>query len=299
VQTTRDGISHSNDIRQAIEHKDSLDADSKFLMAIRGSQYPNNDDTSSVECGETYNSGTLVINYPPADGVKGTARSDIESSNASFMSAIHAAADEDDGEDMVTTDTTAVGAVEGETDSERENRTDAEETDDDILDEDITGINLPVHPFMEKVLLPRPLFFGHVLPPRIVAEAERAASAYAITTTAASDSLDETTTNAASSSFSHQHQQPYSLTNADSESFAADDSSVMSSMSFSSVLPGGGKIFDSSVAPCCRNFEGAIDVFGFGVNPFIAARQNAKVVSVGVGCDENEELAAPHPYVSL
>ncbi len=299
VQTTRDSSSHSNDIRQAIEHEDSLDADSKFLMAIRGSQYPNNDDISSVECGETYNSGTLVFNSPPADGVKGTARSDIESSNASFMSAIHAAADEDDGEDMFTTDATAVVAVEGETDSERENRTDAEEADDDIFDEDMTGINLPVHPFMEKVLLPRPLFFGHVIPPRIVAEAERAASAYAITTTTASDSLDETTTNATSSSFSHQHQQPDSLTNADSESFAADDSSVMSSMSFSSVLPGGGKIFDSSVAPCCRNFEGAIDVFGFGVNPFIPAHQNAKVVNVGVGRDENEELAAPHPYVSV
>ena len=131
VHTTRDGSSRSNDICQAIEHEGNLDADSKFLMAIRGSQFSNNEDTSSVERGETYNTGTLVINSPPPNGVKGTARSDIESSNASFMSAIHAAADDYDGEDMVTTDTTAVVAVEGETDSERENRTDADQEADE------------------------------------------------------------------------------------------------------------------------------------------------------------------------
>ena len=319
VKTSRDSSSTQSKVHHQENNNDaSLDADSKFLMAIHGSQHPNHDDTSSLlECGETYNSGTLVINSPPTGGgIRSTTSSEMDTSNASFMSAIHAAADEDDGEDiMVTTDTTAVVAVEGETDSERENKTDADtdvdgeadDDDDDFLDEDITGITLPMHPYMEKVLLPRPLFFGHVLPPRIVAEAERAASAYATTTTttttAAVDSLDDTTTtaNAPSSSFSQQHhQQSDSLTNADSESFAADDSSVISSMSLSSILPGGGKIFESSVAPCCRNFEGAMDVFGFGVNPFLAAHHNSREEhSVGVRHDEEKELATPHPYVSV
>jgi hypothetical protein len=315
-----------NDQRQG-----SVDTDSKFLMAVHGSQGSRsgsqiqNEENSSVDDGgiggdvmDTYDSGTLVMIAPPTSNRGGKGSSDIESSNSSFMMAIHASTDDDEAEGtMASNGHSAVAGGEGETDREgasslgREARTDfdaeAEEEyeDDDVLDEDITDLKIPTQPFMEKVYLPRPLFFGHVVPPRIIAEAECAASEYPIT---AADASEETT-NVASSSVAEQQQ----LHSEDTESFAADDSSVLSSMSLSSlsgVLVGGGKLFEPSVAPCCRNLEGAIDVFGFGFNPFaqlaktsltdIVTHHNKTVNTHTFEEDDKYEgLKGPHPFVSI
>lgn len=269
----------------------SLDTDTKFLMAIHGSQSLSSRRLSSfVDDG----GGTLVIT--PSSG---KVPSDTDTSNNSFMVAIHASADDDDD------DGAAAASAEGGTDTSSllGRETKDEDNGDDILDEDILDIKIPNKPFMEKTYFPRPLFFGHVVPPRITAEAERAAAEYL---TMVADQSEESGNVSSTLVVEQQLQQSVSLVNNDTESFNADDSSVVSSMSISSLsglLVGGGRLFEPSVQPCCRNLEGAIDVFGFGINPFTRPRTAPGVTNenaaVKEGCDNDDGLNMPHPYVSI
>ena len=175
------------------------------------------------------------------------------------------------------------------------------EEDDDTEDEDIEGYKLPTQPYMEKVLIPRPLFFGYHLPPRVTAEAERAAELY--TTPTDFYELENKEEDAA---VIPPPDSPH-VDNTESSTSNADDSSVMSNISLSSLAGAGGRRLESNIQPCCRNFEGAIEAFGFGVNPF---RSNFSFIhdnmvdtvnthnSKGTE-DTNDELRGPHPYVSI
>ncbi|KAL3808937.1 hypothetical protein ACHAXA_001128 [Cyclostephanos tholiformis] len=313
----------------------SVDTDSKFLMAVHGSQATRSgtqcqsEENSYIDDGgtggdvsDTYDSGTLVM-ITPSTGNRGCKGFNvIESSSSSFMMAIHSSNDDDETEGMVASnghskiaggegeDTEDASLLGREARPDFDNDAEEEDEDDDILDEDITDLKIPTHSFMEKLYLPRPLFFGHILPPRIIIEVECAASEYR---NRGAD-VSEEATNAASSSVAEQQQlQSVSIVNVDTESFAADDSSVLSSMSLSSLsglLVGGGKLFEPSVAPCCRNLEGAIDVFGFGFNPFTQlaktssadiANHHNKIVAIHTldGGDNCENFKGPHPYVCI
>ncbi|KAL7554277.1 hypothetical protein ACHAWF_017721 [Thalassiosira exigua] len=241
--------------------KAQTDSDSEFLMAVQSSSssfFP-----SSAQQEGNYDSGTLVLNSP-----KAPAKNKAGGSKDAFMMAIRASGDDDDAD--------VAAPADGENVEVPEEANDALAEDEDE-DEDISGLKVPQHAFIEKVMLPRPLFFGHSLPPRVVEEAERAASMHA------ADIAELETKEAAAET----------PNNADAE---ADDSSVVSKSSVSSVsssFGAGGKKFESPVAPCCRNLEGAMEVFGFGVNPF-ASDKNRE----GNDADPGEP-AAPHPYVSI
>jgi len=169
------------------------------------------------------------------------------------MMAIHASADDADA---------GVDSVEGPND-EADNSDDMVGDDaGDLEDEDIEGLTVPPQPYIEKVMLPRPLFFGNVLPPRITDEAKRLSSSHKADT---GDDQDDNSSN----------------------------SSKGSKLSMSSFGGGGKQDLAPAIAPCCRNLEGAIETFGFGVNPF-ASNDEGEVVA-----DDSGEPIAPHPYVSL
>ena len=253
------------------------DSDNDFLKAMRGqvsvdSQSSSSFNPASFDTGG-YDSGTLVLNPPNATTKGGRSTTD---SSSDFMMAIHASTEDDN-----------INAVTGERDSEEEKKDSSEpealEEEEEESDEDIEGIKIPQHPYMEKVMLPRPLFFGHKLPVRVMKEADRAASLYA--TTVNDTELENVREN-----------QPDSIPHVDTESTAGDDGSVVSRSSISSFGASGGKRFESNVPRCCRNLEGAIEVFGFGVNPF---NNVLPIVVDDHGTEENEEPTAPHPYVSI
>lgn len=246
--------------KQHATQPQSLNSDSDFLNAVRGSQF-----TSSIPSSD-YDSGTLVLDsLPSTDG--GANPRDMDSSNAAFLMSIQASGDDNKGE---------INANDQALDKEGETTTNESVVveEDDIADENIEGLEIPVQPFMEKVMLPRPLFFGYKLPPRVAVEAEQAAAQYAI-------DLIESGNREESIALDSQ---------ADNEEPTTDDSSVISSRSLSS-LAAGGKRIESTVAPCCRNFEGALEVFGFGVNPFVDTQREEE--------KDTNEPSEPHPYVSL
>jgi len=245
--------------------KPQNDSDSDFLMAVRGGQFP-----TSIEP-STYDSGTLVLNSPkPTSGAK----MDAESSNSSFLMAIHASADEDDVKTTALT-----GRENGDASGVGKNMEPEEENDDD--EEDMEGVKIPQQPYVEKVMLPRPLFFGHLLPPRIIEEAVHAASLYVKD---ASELENRETTIPI---------QSLPPNTPDAESSAADDSSTVSRSSSVSSLAAKGKIFHSLIDPCCRNLEGAIEAFGYGTNPF-SSDDNEKEKDT-----TSDEPARPHSYVSI
>ena len=187
-------------------------------------------------------SGTFVFKAPTA----------AKDSNAAFMMAIHAGVD----------------SVEGGMNDEAGDNSDVLVGDDasgDLEDEDIEGMTVPSQPYVEKVMLPRPLFFGNVLPPRITEEAKRAASAMS------SQKVDITSDTG---------------DDQDDNSVNSKGSNKLSMFNFG----GGGKQdLEPAIPPCCRNLEGAIETFGFGINPF-ATKDSP---------DDSVEPIAPHPYVSL
>ena len=147
-----------------------------------------------------------------------------------------------------------------------------EDTADSSEEEDDTGsTDVPSYPYIEKVMLPRPLFFGHTLPPRVMKEAEKAAKLYVNHAKRNDDSIEEDT---------------------DSSLKDIDDVTKSTTSTFSTNV-GGGKLFESEFLPCAKNLEGALDTFGFGVNPFH--------LSTEYDGDHMKEtdLSIPHPYVSM
>ena len=223
--------------------------DFHFLTAVRESN-TSSFRPNSMESNQ-YDSGTLVLKSPD------------KKSDTSFMMAFHESEDEDKSEisasaKPVTRDDAGGRACDVDV--------------DDRSDEDFDGIQYPSHPFMEKILMPRPLFFGHALHPRITEE---------VVSVATSETLRNETVTA----------DPQ----AKAQDAAEDDLSVVSSFSKHSVssLLTTGKRFEPSTAACCRNLEGAIDTFGYGVNPFATAGLSRRE-----GDDESEPKN-PHPYVSL
>lgn len=197
--------------------------------------------------------GTFVMKAPtPA-----------KDSNAAFMMAIHASGDDED-----------VDSVEGLNDDADDGDILVGGDSGDLEDEDIEGVTVPAQPYVEKVMLPRPLFFGNVLPPRITEEAKHAASSF-------------------EAGKGHRHRQSDSTSDTgddhDDDSSKGSHTSRLSMASFGGV---GKHDLESTIAPCCRNLEGAIETFGFGINPF--ANKNE-----GEDANDSLEPIAPHPYVSL
>lgn len=254
VQPPRQRIAHQKNSKALPStHVDSNSSESEndfhFLTAVRESA------TSSFRPdsmgSHQYDSGTLVLNSP------------VKDSDTSFMMAFHESEDEDKSEisapSKPATRDDAVGKASDV------------EVDDGEEEDDFEGLQYPSHPFMEKVLMPRPLFFGHELHPRIREEVVRVATSYSAET-----SRNETDTAAP-------------------QDAAEDDSSDVSSVSKHSVssLLASGKRFEPSTAACCRNLEGAIDTFGFGSNPFVMAGSSRPEG------DDDSEPKNPHPYVSL
>jgi hypothetical protein len=251
------------------------DSDSNFLMAVQNSQ--SSYSSSAWQSG----SGTLVLNSPKATD------NSVDSSNDAFMLAIHASG----VDESVNT-----SALEGGRCDESGEEKDVAIEEEEEFDEDIEGVKIPHQPYVEKVLMPRPLFFGHVLPPRITQEAERAALMHTADCDAGGrerthtgDSDHKETSSAAPSSTE-------SMSNADGEGQGLDDSSFHSRSSFTSrgsFATTGGAKFESPFAPCCRNLEGAMEAFGYGVNPFATVTHQVE--------EENEpdEPVGPHPYVSI
>ena len=160
---------------------------------------------------------------------------------------------------------------------EEESVDSSEDEDDTIL---TTTDVVPSYPYIEKVMLPRPLFFGHTLPPRVIQEAEKAAKLYV---------------NHAKRNDDH-----YSIVLEedanDSSSLKDIDDVTKSTTSTFSTNVGGGKLFESGYLPCAKNLEGALDTFGFGVNPFHPSSTDGEY---DVGAAEETELSIPHPYVSM
>ena len=243
----------SNALPSAPVDSDSPESDNDFhfLTAVREAAMSSFRPNSTAS--NQYDSGTLVLNSPKKDP------------DTSFMMAFHESEDENNNELSVPPKPATRDDAGG--------RAGDVEVDDEV-DEDFDGIQYPSHPFMEKVLMPRPLFFGHTLHPRIAEEAERVATSYSAETL-----RNETVT---------------AEPQVKAQDAAEDDSSVVSSFSMHSAssLLTAGKRFESSTAACCRNLEGAIDTFGFGINPFVTT-----------GSSRSEEVDSepknPHPYVSL
>lgn len=173
-----------------------------------------------------------------------------------------------------------------------ENAPEDEIVDKDIMDDsdseeedvDIEGLVVPSQPYIEKVMLPRPLFFGHKLPPRIIEEAEQAAKMYA---------NDSDTMNRSWLEKEDAAVMEPKVAISDETSESAKTKSTVST--FSSTV-GGDKLFQSNLLPCARNFEGAIETFGFdGYNPFHPDWNN----------EQNEDNTesylpkGPHPYLTI
>lgn len=241
------------------------DADSAFLLAMRESSTSSNQPASFGGTAEFGNSGTLVLNGPAAKG-----RGKEESS---FVMSIQSSEDIQNHlsrEDMATKD--ELNAV--------------SETDDDE-DDDMEGFTVPSHPYVEKVMLPRPLFFGHTLPPRILEEAKLAAKIYLNKEDGGSSSRREWLEKDAESSL-------------DSAIHESEEDSIFTKSSISTYSTSmGGKLFESNLSPCARNFEGALEVFGFGQNPFSSSNDinNPQQDEDTIYSDEMPK--APHPYISI
>jgi len=266
---------------QQYQQQQSVNTDSEFLMAVRGSQFTSSQSssTTSFAGGNDYDSGTLVLDSKDIKKAGGD--------NADFMMSIQSSADDNNGEES------KISLDNEKADTTKQSKVVTEE-EEEIEDEDIEGLTLPIQPYMEKVLLPRPLFFGHHLSPRITAEAERAASLYN-TPPDMLESEDKEETATAAAAVKETISPERTLTSVDSESSVADDGSVLSSRSLSS-LAAGGRTLESSVAPCCRNFEGAIEAFGFGVNPFTS---NCSADTQHEEDNNNDNMQGAQPYVSL
>jgi len=255
----------------------SSDVDAAFLLDVhRGESYSTQGSSSGFTTNNysssSQDSGTFVFKGPSSTKVdQSTSTSTQESgtfvftaptaakdSNAAFMMAIHASADDNDA---------GVDSVEGPNDEADNSDVLVGDDAGDLEDEDIEGLTLPPQPYIEKVMLPRPLFFGHVLPPRITEEAKRLSSTHK------AGNRDSTTDTG------------------DDHDDNSSHSSKGSKLSMSSI--GGGKLdLEPAIAPCCRNLEGAIETFGFGVNPFASNDE-------GKAAEDSNEPIAPHPYVSL
>ena len=159
-----------------------------------------------------------------------------------------------------------------------------DDSDTEEEDVDMEGLVVPSHPYIEKVMLPRPLFFGHKLPPRIIEEAELVAKKY----------VNESDT--IKTSYSEKEDAPF----VESREAISDEASAKtkSTISTFSSTVGGDKLFQSNLLPCARNFEGAIETFGFGgYNPFHPDWNNEQN-------EENTDYShhlpkEPHPYVSI
>ena len=290
-----DGGSFNMDATPNIQRKHhsknstASDADAAFLMdvhrsesyASQGSFQGGGGNNNKMEYSSgSQDSGTFVFKGPSPSSTKADHQSasstsssqetgtfvfkgptPAKDSNAAFMMAIHASGDDAD-----------VDSVAGLND-DADNDGDVLVGDDagDLEDEDIEGLTVPAQPYVEKVMLPRPLFFGNVLPPRITEEAKHAASLYEVgkghCPTDTSDTGDDQ----------------------DDNSSASSKGSRLSMSSFGGV---GKHDLEPTIAPCCRNLEGAIETFGFGINPFASNDE-------GEEADESVEPIAPHPYVSL
>ena len=276
----------------------SVETDSEFLMAVRGSQFGS---TTSNAGG--FDSGTLVLNSSEKKSERGYGaknNNDVESSNAAFMISIRASGDDNGGATINDGSNQSQLGGEGETITTTNQSKVSIEEDDDTIDEDIEGYKLPTQPYMEKVLLPRPLFFGYQLSPRVTAEAERAAELYTTPTDFYEMEIKEEDPAVPPPDSPH-------VDNTESSTSNADDSSVVSNISLSSLAGAGGRRLESNIQPCCRNFEGAIEAFGFGVNPFrsnFSFIHDNKVDNDNTHNhkdteDTNDELSGPHPYVSI
>ena len=255
------------------------DADAAFLMDVhrnesytsQGSFQGGGNHKMDFSSGSQDSSGTFVFKGPSHQSAPSTSSSQesgtfvfkgptpAKDSNAAFMMAIHASGDDAD-----------VDSVEGLNDDADDGDILVGDDAGDLEDEDIEGLAVPAQPYVEKVMLPRPLFFGNVLPPRITEEAKLAASSYELDkslrlTDSISDTGDE----------------------------QDDDSSKGSRLSMSSFGGAGKHDLEPTIAPCCRNLEGAIETFGFGINPFANNDEDKEVA------DDSVEPVAPHPYVSL
>lgn len=218
----------------------SSDVDAAFLMGTH-----NKTDHSS----STQDSGTFVFKAPTT----------AKDPNAAFMMAINTSADDAH---------TGVDSIEGP-DCELDNTDVITGESDEVEDEDIEGLTVPSQPYIEKVMLPRPLFFGNVLPPRI---------------------MDQATLAASSQRTGKGHRSMESTSDTGDEK---DDSSSTGSKPSVSSFGGVGKHqLEPTIAPCCRNLEGAIETFGFGINPFASAADDGQL-------SDDAEPNAPHPYVSL
>jgi hypothetical protein len=238
------------------------DADSAFLLAMRGSSQSsmNMKQPSQTSFGGTEEyggSGTLILNAPKKKIEESSFVMSIQASDDSQMRGMSL-------EDLKE-DTNAVS--------------DAEEEEDDV-----EGMFVPSHPYIEKIMLPRPLFFGNRLPPRIIEEAEQAAKTY--TSKPDFPKKDDEVGTSTKDLFSE------SAIN-ESDEGSVHTGSTMSS--FSTVM-GGGKLFEPRVLPCARNFEGALETFGFGHNPF-HTNLNEEPREDSVDC--NDLPKTPHPYVSI
>lgn len=246
------------------------DANSAFLLAMRQSssltsRHPSSfggtgEWTQQTDTGE-WNSGTLVLN-----STKDSVKDKREEESRSFLMSIQAG---QASEDLVFTN--------------KEEFKEESDTEDEC-DDDMEGLVVPSYPYIEKVLLPRPLFFGHQLPPRVIEEAKQAAKLYVNEPKADKQHWCEKDDEAGLASSSE------SIKDTD------DGSTVTkSTISTFSTTVGGGKLFEPSVLPCARNFEGALETFGFGQNPFHQNRDNMQDEE---GTDSGLPKE-PHPYVSI
>jgi hypothetical protein len=193
------------------KHKPSSSNDAAFLLAMRSSS------RNDSEWRWTEGSGTFV-----------SKREKTEEEGTSFLMSIQT------NEEVVT---------DGNDNKHEESDTEEEEEADHSV--------VPSHPYMERVFLPRPLFFGG-LSPRILEEASTAAKLYV--------------------------NEPQMDDNDGTDLCSEDD---MTKSTFSTTTMG--KLFESNLLPCARNFEGALETFGLGMNPF----------------HPSPNAEAPHPYISL
>ena len=267
IMRSTPNVSRSQHTKTSIPQSTS-DANAAFLEDIhRGESYSSKSNFSAgntEHSSNTQDSGTFVF--------KGSSNSSQESgtfvfkgpanqkdTNAAFMMAIHTSAEKDGGAD----------SMEGRNDDLGESDILLKDDIGDIEDEDIEGLKVPPHPYIEKVMLPRPLFFGNVLPPRITEEAKHAVALY-------QEGLPQTDSK--------------SETGDDDSSSVSSKGSKLSLSSFGGV---GKHDLEPIIAPCCRNLEGAIETFGFGTNPFTIDSE-AKYRGEAV-----DEPIAPHPYISV
>jgi len=224
------------------------------------------------------NSGTLILNSPPTPKAK--AGGDADSNFMMDFLSSH--------ED--TAAAVAASAVADESEDETSPALEDEDDDDGELPQ------VPQHPYSERVLMPRPLFFVNVLPPRIIEEARLASMeshdskspisstptppltptempssppSLSMTATASSDSGDTRLSSTSGGKPEHPLLHPLK-TPVGKALGSGDKSSPSASLQFGRIEGEVRNLQESRFSPkWCRNLEGAIDVFGFGVNPFV------------------------------